>query len=138
MISKQQLPPGIMQRLGVLTAVLEQEQQTLFAYLFGSAARDALRPLSDIDIAVYLADAADNAEAKLRLVGLIADTLGTDEFDLVILNTAPLSLSGRILRHRHVILDREPFLRHAYESRIMREFFDFSRKEREILFRRFA
>lgn len=61
------------------------------------------------------------------------DIFKTDEIDLVVLNTAPLSLRGRIQRHRLTIADRNPFLRHRYESLTMREFFDFSIRERAIL-----
>jgi len=56
----------------------------------------------------------------------------------VVLNSAPLSLVGRILGARRVIADKQPYLRHAFESRTLREFFDFRRKEQDILFRRFA
>jgi hypothetical protein len=35
-------------------------------------------------------------------------------------------------------VDKEPFVRHLFESRILREFFDFSMKERDILKRRYG
>jgi hypothetical protein len=42
-----------------------------------------------------------------------------------------------ILENKKVVVDREPFLRHHYESLTMREYFDFSIKEKDILYRRF-
>lgn len=138
MIKKRKLPPDTRSRLTLLKPHLESDRRVLFAYLFGSMATGVQRPLSDIDIAVYLDEATVTFELKLELLGQLTDLLGTDEIDLVILNSAPLSLAGRILEKRLVISDREPFRRHAYESRIMREFFDFQRKEESILLRRFA
>jgi predicted nucleotidyltransferase len=138
MIKRHKLPEGITERLGRLKPLLERDQRVIFAYLFGSLARGAARPLSDVDIALYLGDYDNKAEVKLELYARLSDLLGTDEIDLVILNDAPLSLVGRILRHRRLIADTEPFVRHAFESRIIREFFDFSRMEEAILSRRFA
>jgi len=94
--------------------------------------------LSDIDIAVYLNSHVDKAEAKLGIIGSLSDTLKTDEIDLVILNDAPISLVGRILNKKRVLADKQPFLRHSFESLALREFFDFSRREQDILYRRFA
>lgn len=138
MIKRHRLPADMADRLKLLEPLLEADTRVLFAYVFGGLAHGAIRPLSDVDIAVYLGGCGDLADVKLELVGRLSDTLGTDEIDLVILNTACLSLAGRIIRNRRVIVDKEPFLRHAFESRIMREFFDFSRMEESILLRRFG
>jgi hypothetical protein len=77
-------------------------------------------------------------EPNISMFGKIADILNTDEVDLVILNHAPLALSGRILRDRKVLVDKKPFLRHRFESLILRESFDFAVKERDILQRRYG
>ena len=138
MIKHNRLPEGITERLDRLSPLLERDQRVIFAYLFGGLARGVQRPLSDVDIAVYVDDCCNNAEIKLELFGMVSDALGTDEIDLIVLNDAPVSLVGRILKNRRLIVDRQPFLRHAFESRLMREFFDFSRREQDILFRRFA
>ncbi len=65
------------------------------------------------------------------------ELLETDEIDLVILNTAPLTLKMKILEGKNVIVDNDPFLRHRYESLTIRKYFDFSIKEMGILERRF-
>ena len=121
-----------------LTPLLEKDKRVKFAYLFGSAAREEQNSLSDIDIAVYLSEDCDPAEAKLDLIGKFMDRLGMGRFDLVILNTAPLPLAARVIRCRKVLTERDPFSRHRYESRILREYFDFSILEKSILNRRFA
>ena len=121
-----------------LTPIFETEKRVKFAYLFGSAAREEQNSLSDIDIAVYLREDCDPAEAKLDIIGNLMARLWKDRFDLVILNTAPLPLAARIVRCRKVLAYRDPFSRHRYESRILREYFDFSILEESILNRRFA
>lgn len=138
MIKKNKLPDDILARIERLDSLFAQNERVIFAYLFGGLAKDGIKPLSDLDLAVFLAPGVVTGEAKLELSGALADLLGTDEFDLVVLNTAPLSLVGRILEKRRIITDKQPFLRHAFESRVMREFFDFRRKEEAILYRRFA
>jgi len=138
MIKRHRLPADMADRLKLLKPLLEADTRVLFAYIFGGLAHDVIRPLSDVDIAVYLGGCGDFSEMKLELAGRLSDTLGTDEIDLVILNNACLSLVGRIIRRKRAIVDKEPFLRHAFESRVMREFFDFSRKEESILLRRFS
>jgi len=58
--------------------------------------------------------------------------------DLIILNTSPISLTGRILQSREVLVDKEPFSRHVFESLNLREFFDFKIKEDSLLSRRYG
>jgi len=133
----QSLPPDILNRLDLLAEALSAHDQVVFAYLFGGLVTGTVKPLSDVDIAVWVNSAQSIAETKLDLIGVIAKTLGTDEFDLVILNSASLSLAGRILRQRRVLVDKDPQQRHLFESLTNRKFFDFSRKEEALLRRRF-
>lgn len=132
------MPSDIVERLQQLASVLAQDRRVIFAYLFGSLATGMKKPLSDVDIAVFLDPVYVDVETKLDLIGLLTDTLGTDEVDLVILNRAPVSLVGRILKQKKLLVDNQPFQRHIFESLAMREFFDFSRLEKAILDRRFA
>jgi hypothetical protein len=118
--------------------VLEASPGVLFAYLFGSASRGRLGPLSDVDIAVYLDDTCDPLEARLEAIGRANAHLGTDRVDVVVLNQAPIALVGRILQSRRVLCDRDPFRRHRFESLALREFADFRVFETRILSRRSA
>ena len=132
------LPADIEERLGTLGRALEKCPRVVFAYVFGSAAAGRLGPLSDVDVAVYLEDAGDPIEGRLEAIGAITAHLGTDEVDLVVLNTAPTALVGRVLQNRRVICDREPFRRHRFESLALREFLDFRIFEHRLLARRYA
>jgi len=75
---------------------LKSREDIHFAYLFGSFARGSTSPLSDLDIAVYLAG-AELADKRMEILGDLIDIFKTDEIDLVILNTAPLTLRMNIL-----------------------------------------
>lgn len=138
MIKRHVLPSDISNRLNLLGPLFADDDRVIFAYLFGGLASGRQRPLSDVDIAVYLNSCVDKADIKLALIGAVSDVLATDEIDLVVLNAAPTSLVGRILKNRRLLIDKQPFVRHTFESLALREFFDFSRKEQNILFRRFA
>ncbi len=129
MIKFKKIPDDTLQRLPKAAQALEQDPRVLFAYLFGGITAGKVKPLSDIDLAVYLVGMERPAEVKLDLFEKLSDLFGTAEIDLVILNTAPVSLAGRVLGKKRVLVDKDPYQRHRYESLTLREFFDFSKKE---------
>ena len=138
MIKFEKLPADIMVRLDGIKKNLIEDENIIFAYLFGGLAKGDIHPLSDIDLAVYLKHTNELAAYKLQLFNKITDVIGTSEMDLIILNTSPISLTGRILQSREVLVDKEPFSRHAFESLNLREFFDFRIKEESLLLRRYG
>ncbi len=135
MIRFKKIPENIHQKVQSLVDFFMKDPNIIFAYLFGGLLKERMNPLSDVDMALYIKSIKELD--YLGLFGKISDILGTEEIDLVILNEAPLSLAGRILRSRKVLIDKNPFLRHKYESLVLREFFDFTKKERDILKRRY-
>ena len=137
MIKDRNLPTNIDDLIPKALTYLQSMPDILFAYLFGGFGRGKRHPLSDVDIAVYLKETTGVQEKKMEILGALIDILQTDEIDLVVLNHAPLPLRRRILESKKVVVDHEPFRRHQFESLTMREYFDFSIKEREILNRRF-
>jgi predicted nucleotidyltransferase len=137
MIRHKTLPSNIEDLIPKALTYLQSMPDILFAYLFGSFAKGKHFPLSDVDIAVYLKEPSDIQEKKMEILGALIDILQTDEIDLVALNSAALPLRMRILENKQVVVDRDPFLRHQYESLTMREYFDFSILEGKILNRRF-
>jgi hypothetical protein len=136
MIRYKLIPENIHQKIDSLKGIFTGDSNIVFAYLFGGLLKDKPNPLSDVDVAVYVKNI--KKLDYLELFGNIANVIGTDEIDLVILNTAQLSITGRVLQNRKVLVDKDPFLRHKYESIILREFFDFTIKERDILKRRYG
>ena len=137
MIKYNKLPENIEALIPEAVIYLQSRPDVLFAYLFGSLAKGKPLPLSDIDIAVYLAEGAAIHEQKMGILGKLIEILQTDEIDLVILNKSPLTLCMQTLKNKKVIVDKVPFIRHQYESLTMRKYFDFSIKETSILERRF-
>lgn len=136
MIRFKRLPSDIYQRIQSLRKLFLNDPNIIFAYLFGGLLKDRVNPLSDADIAVFLKDVKKSS--YLDLFCKITDILCSDEVDLIILNLSPLSLTGRILQNRKILIDKDPFLRHKYESLTLRKYFDFSMKERDILKRRYG
>ncbi len=129
MIKFEKIDSDVLLNIPLAKDVLERDANVVFAYLFGGLARGKVTPLSDVDVAVYLNSQEDLPQYKLDLFDRLTDSLGTCEVDLVILNNASISLVGRILAGKQLIVDKEPFRRHIYESVALREFFDFRIKE---------
>ncbi|GFP25643.1 hypothetical protein HKBW3S25_01123 [Candidatus Hakubella thermalkaliphila] len=138
MIKYEELPKNILSRIQNLKNVLLQDGNIIFAYLFGGLTKGEVKDLSDIDIAVYLKDTGNLAGYKLQLFDRLSNALGTSELDLVMLNTVSLSIAGRILQNKKLLIDKEPFRRHIYESVTLREFFDFKVKEDAFFARRYG
>ena len=137
MIMYGRLPESIHKLLPKARAYLEANPNVIFAYLFGGFARGKISPMSDIDIAVYLSENAETMQEKLNILGKLMEFLETDEIDLVILNTASLPFVARVIENKIIMVDKNPFLRHDFESLSLRKYFDFSIKEMDILKRRY-
>jgi len=109
--------------------VFERYEGTIvFAYLFGSTARDATAPLSDIDIAVFFekGDAESYFEAKISLYADLCRALKTNKVDLVVLNTATnLLLMDEIIRTGIVFADSAPETRLDFELDVLHRSLDF-------------
>jgi predicted nucleotidyltransferase len=138
MIKFEKLKADILLKIPEVRKTLAEDNRVIFGYLFGGLAAGRVSPLSDVDIAVYVRDASGLAAYKLLLFDVLSDALGTAELDLVILNTAPVSLAGRILQNKQLLIDKDPFTRHAYESVTRREFFDFRIREDVFFARRYG
>lgn len=105
-----------------------QQKEIAALYLFGSAARGQLTPLSDIDIAVLLSPEADSANLFNRRLKMTVDlmkVLDTDHVDLVILNQAPPLLCHRVITEGQIIYCRDDAERVRFETRKILEYLDF-------------
>lgn len=131
MVKFKKLPADIEIRINKLRDFLKKHPEVIFAYIFGGLAKGKRSFLSDVDIAIYL----KNPEKfdYLQFYTEITKFLNTDEIDLVVLNNAPLTLSGRILQSKKILIDNAPFLRHKFESLTIRKFLDFQYRERQYL-----
>ena len=137
MIRFNKLPENILQLLPGAVKYLELHPKVIFSYLFGSLSKGKPSPLSDVDIAIYLKKGDNLADRKLEILGKLIDILETDEIDLVVLNTTDLPLVMGVLNNKKLIVDKDPFARHLFESLMMRKYFDFSIIESAQLKRRY-
>lgn len=128
----------ILERLPKARTYFASQPPVIFAYVFGSFAKGRTTSFSDIDIAVYVKSTKDLSIIKTHLISDLIDILETDNLDLVILNTASLFLKAQVIKQKKIIIDKQPFVRHKFESLTLREYFDFSVKERDILKRRYS
>jgi len=110
------------------------------AYLFGSHARGQAGPLSDVDVAVLLAGAPDDArcfDRRLEIIGGLMDILHVNDVDVAILNQVPLALRYRVLRDGVLLYCRDQQVRIEFTARTVSEYLDFKpilqRHERAIL-----
>jgi uncharacterized protein len=133
------LPADVATRLNGLADAIDTACPGVeFAYLFGSAGTGTLGPRSDVDLAIHVAPGEDAHTVQLAVARAAARQLGTDAVDVVLLNTAPVSVAGRVLLTRQVLLDRDPHARHRYESYMARLFQDFRIREHRLLAERRA
>ncbi len=105
-----------------LQKVFEKHDEVLFAYLFGSVAKNEEGPLSDVDIAVYL-DCEKNQVFDLKLELNSQIPIMDKEFDLVVLNEAKLSMQHEIINGK-VIYCKDNDKRVEVETSIMNRYLD--------------
>lgn len=99
------------------------EPAVIFAYLFGSAATGETGPLSDLDLAVYLDRRRDPFNCRLQLMEGVAKALGDDNFDLIVLNRAPVLLSYQVIADG-VILKENRRQRVPFEAKVLSRYLD--------------
>ena len=110
----------------IATFIATNDRAVAAVYLFGSTARDEARPDSDVDVAVLFNEAppATLRSPRFSLEGELERALGR-RVDVVTLNDAPVDLRIRVLREGHLLVDRTPSARIAFEVRTRNEAFDF-------------
>ena len=105
-----------------------KENQVILAYLFGSAAREKMGPLSDIDIAVLFLDKVkkeDYFDKRLKLASEIDRVLGVYKTEVICLNESPPLLKHRAVFYGVPIFISDLKLKRVFELRILQEYEDF-------------
>lgn len=115
-----------------ISGYLEKTRKEIYAvYAFGSFV--SKKEYSDIDLAVLLNIETDDSfsyesDLEIELEGIVGSAI-----DLRILNNAPLSFCYTVIKTGKVILDKIPYSRFDFESRIIRQYLDFSYFQRRYL-----
>ncbi|MEE4273261.1 MAG: nucleotidyltransferase domain-containing protein [Thermoanaerobaculales bacterium] len=111
-----------------LRELLEPRSEIIEAYLFGSTARNQAQPHSDLDVAVFIDEAAAEPGGFGYQATLSADlmaALGTNSVDVVILNQAPPLLYHRVLSDGIRIVSRNLRATTTREARALSRYCDF-------------
>ncbi|BER91376.1 type VII toxin-antitoxin system MntA family adenylyltransferase antitoxin [Atrimonas thermophila] len=104
---------------------LFQEKSVPIAYLFGSYICGEVGAASDVDIAVFLKKKGEKLYSSFQKILLgIREALGTERFDLMLLDRAPLSLQFEIVSRGRLIYSQGDELLNAFEMNVIRRFQD--------------
>jgi predicted nucleotidyltransferase len=107
-----------------LRRVLDLEPDLLYALVFGSSARGAHRPDSDVDIAVeFRPGAAQDVRAMGRLAARL-ESATRCPVDLVLLDEAPAPLAYRVFGHGRLLIERDHAALVARKARVIVEYLD--------------
>ncbi len=124
--------PEEKQRLrDLLTARLEEREEILFAYVYGSFVQGSFR---DIDIAVFLGDGSNGLSDPLRYEMMLEQELEDETgvpVDIRVLNVAPLPFAFTVLQTGDVMVSRDDRARCDFVCRIFAEYHDFSYYRRQ-------
>jgi len=121
-------PDDRAQLLARLAESLEPRSEILEAYLFGSMATGSAQAHSDLDVAVYLADARAEASPfgyAADLAAALMHALAISRVDVVVLNDAPPLLYHRVLRDGVRILSRDLRATTTREGRALSRYCDY-------------
>lgn len=120
-----------------IRAVFDRYSDSLAAaYLFGSAAKGEMTPLSDIDIAILFTAHTQQRTSTLRfrLYADLSRVLQRNDIDLVVLNSSSnLMLQDDIIRSGVLIYEGDADTREAFESRILHMGIDFRQQRRMVM-----
>ena len=125
MMERANVSPALLARI---SEALAPREEILEAYLFGSRARGGARPDSDFDVAVYVDEACTDDGHWGYQAELTTDLmawLGTNEVDVVVLNTAPILLYHRVLRDGVRFLSRDLRATTTRAGQALSRYFDF-------------
>ena len=113
------------QRIRQLKAYLIKQKYVQVAYLYGSAAKGPMGPLSDVNIAVFFnSEPALWFEQKMNLMEGLVWLFGVPKVDVVVLNNADPALSHRVLIEGQPIFIRDDTSRIRNEKKIVETYLD--------------
>lgn len=113
------------QRVRQLKAYLINQKCVQAAYLFGSVARGATGPLSDVDVAVLLNSEPNTwHENKMKLMEGLTWIFGVPRVDLVVLNNSEPTIAHKVIVEGQLIFVRDDIARVRTEKRVLKSYLD--------------
>lgn len=105
---------------------LEEDVRIGFAYLYGSAARGEMTDNSDLDIAIFLADPADEEDPLLEeRISLELEKTAEREVDIRVINSAPAVFVYQVLKKGKLLFSKDDKRRVEFEVKNIDEYLDF-------------
>ena len=133
------LPENAIKKLPKMIGKISADKEITALFVFGSAAQEDLKPLSDLDFAILLSsrlNAKQRFKKHLDLIGLFTDTFNTDEIDLVVMNDAPPRFSLDIIRTGKLLFVQNRKALVDFQEQQNKSYFDFKyyRDEFDLVF----
>ena len=125
------LPKGVRNKIPGLVQSLVRDIDIVAMYAFGSLARDALKPLSDLDFGVLLSkrlDKRQRLDKHMELIGLFTDSLKTDEVDLIMMNDASPDIAFQILKTGKLLFCNDKPALTDFREHLVKTYLDFKFK----------
>lgn len=99
-----------------------------FVYLFGSVATNTVNRFSDIDIALVVQDdipPGQYLDLEMELEVKLNEILESGNFDVRVINNAPLGFQGQVLEKSILLYSRDENRRVDFETKTRDNYFDF-------------
>jgi len=107
---------------------LYQKDEIIFAYIYGSVARNQHTRLSDIDLAIYIDEdkkpAAGPFGYRSEIIAELQPLAGND-IDLIILNEASNLLAYNVFKEGRLLFNKDPDLRTTVHAKTVDKYLDF-------------
>ncbi|MCF2138337.1 MAG: nucleotidyltransferase domain-containing protein [Candidatus Thorarchaeota archaeon] len=113
-----------------LIPVLEAEPRVIAGYIFGSVAKGTETPMSDLDLAILIADSSDETycmDLTKRLTIRVSEVLDILKVDLICLNQADVAIRNSVVRDGILFYDKNPVERAQFERLTWDEYEDMQR-----------
>ena len=127
-------------RIKSITDIL-RKYPIVFAYLFGSQAKDQSTALSDIDLAVCIdrkIPKSERFDMRLRLVNDLSAMAGT-KVDVIVINDIPIQLAYEVIKYGKAILCKDRDAMVDAEIEILSKYLDrryYDKRRAELLLRK--
>jgi len=112
-----------------LTEFLANEPEIIAVYLYGSFAKSASTPLSDIDIAILTNKEFNNStlwlDYALALEQKISEQIAGEKIEVRILNNAPIIIQGKIITEGKLLISNNDKKIRDFEENAIMHYLDF-------------
>jgi predicted nucleotidyltransferase len=127
--ARQRAAARILDRLKEFLPSVLTEYPVDVAYVYGSVARGAVTPFSDVDIALVLNESLPSHERlnlELEIESAIEDASGLRGLDVRAINQAPLLVRGKVVQEGVRLYEHDRTRRVAFEVETRKRYFDFA------------